>query len=93
LTVTLGKEKVGVALTVGVKVMVGVNVSVGVKVNVGVSVSIGVKVKVDVGVSVHEEAVAVRESAVAVACDSADGILQDARNKISENITRKYFFI
>ena len=77
----------------GVKVMVGVNVSVGVKVNVGVSVSVGVKVNVEVGVSVHEEAVAVSESAVAAACDSADGMLQDARNKTSENITRKYFFI
>lgn len=76
---------------VGVKVSVGVNVSVGMRVNVGVKVSVGINV--DVGVSVHAAAMAVSESAVAVARDSADCMLQEARNKIGESNNRKYIFI
>ena len=77
----------------GVKVSVGVNVSVEVNVSVGVRVSVGVDVNVEVGVSVHESAMAVKASAVAVACDSADGILQEAIIKIIRTRRREFFFI
>jgi len=91
LTVTVGKENVGVAETVGVNVSVGVRVSVGVKVMVGVYVSVGVKVNVGVGVFVHESAVAVKAVAVRVACCSGEA--PQAEIIVTTNNKNPNFFI
>jgi hypothetical protein len=86
LTVTVGKAKVAVGVTVNVAVIVGVSVKVG------VSVLVGVKLNVGTGVAVHEAAVAVMDVAVCVACCSGDGAQAVAKDKTSAiNFNRIHF--
>jgi len=84
LTVTVGKENVGVALMVGVNVMVGVKAVV--EVLIGVSVASGVAVKAGGCVSVGGAGVGV----IVIACE---GKLQANMASTETKIATYFLFI